>query len=134
MNASELIELSLENVSAKVEDLTPFVYERFFSRHPEAEALFPGDVGEMVKGHMLMGLLETVTELASGKVYPDSIHRWVREHSGYEATAPMFPSMLQCLHESIQELMADDWTEDIGAAWQQTLDELTGHIELALTK
>jgi len=124
MGHSELIHACLEKVSERTDDLTPLVYARFFAQYPQAAEQFGPDKGDVVKGQMLNGILFAITDHADGKVYPEDICRWVHDHRLYETTLPMYPCMFKGLLDTIQELMAEDWTAEIDAAWQAQLDGL----------
>ena len=47
------IQQSFERVAERCEYLTPLVYHRLFREHPEAQAIFRSERGELVKGSML---------------------------------------------------------------------------------
>jgi hemoglobin-like flavoprotein len=46
------IQQSFELATARSEDMTPLVYRRLFSEHPEAEKMFQRDADDLVKGSM----------------------------------------------------------------------------------
>jgi hemoglobin-like flavoprotein len=50
---TDLIRRSFELAADRCEDLTPAVYRRLFREHPEAEAMFRRESGDLVKGSML---------------------------------------------------------------------------------
>lgn len=62
------METSLEIISERYEDISPLVYQRFFTRFPEANELFGGSVGEMSKGRMIIDLLMELMSLAENRL------------------------------------------------------------------
>jgi hemoglobin-like flavoprotein len=47
------VQQSFELAAERCEDLTPLVYHRLFSEHPEARPMFRSEGSELVKGSML---------------------------------------------------------------------------------
>ena len=131
MGHAELIHACLEKISERTEDLTPLVYGRFFAAYPQAAEQFGPDKGDIVKGQMLNGILFAITDYAAGRVYPEDICRWVRDHKLYETTAAMYPCMFSCLLDTIRDLMGTEWNETIEAAWQGQFDGLLAYIHSA---
>src|SRR5437660_2792961 len=58
------IQQSFERVAERCEDLTPLVYHRLFREHPEAQAMFRSERGELVKGSMLALTIEAILDFA----------------------------------------------------------------------
>src|SRR5947208_16950455 len=58
------IQQSFERVAERCEDLTPLVYHRLFREHPEAQAMFRSERGEMVKGSMQALTIEAILDFA----------------------------------------------------------------------
>jgi hemoglobin-like flavoprotein len=58
------IRRSFELAAARCEDLTPLVYRRLFSEHPEAEKMFRREADDLVKGSMLAMSIEAILDFA----------------------------------------------------------------------
>ncbi|MFA7555419.1 MAG: globin [Spongiibacteraceae bacterium] len=126
---AELIVNCLELVTEKSDDIAPGVYQRFFARYPEAEELFGIDPADLVKGNMIISLLQEIMWLSEGVMYSDNIKRWISDHKSYGVTLPMYPDMFTCLLETIEEVIGDDWTEPMDKAWKAQYDILINYIE-----
>jgi hypothetical protein len=80
--AAGLIHRSLEHIAEQAPDLTPLVYRRYFSRHPEARELFGNDSGDCLKGEMLTKIILQIMEYTEGRSDPDLIASWAGRSSG----------------------------------------------------
>src|SRR5438105_1279991 len=61
------IQQSFELAAERCEDLTPLVYHRLFSAHPEAHAMFRSEGSELVKGSMLALTIEAILDFAGDR-------------------------------------------------------------------
>lgn len=128
---AELINDCLEILAEKTEDLAPDVYKRFFSLYPQGEALFGADNTDIVKGGMIVSLLQEFMRFSEGEVYRENVKRWVADHKGYGVTESMYADMFACLMTVIKSHLGDDWTPEMQSAWQkqyQTLEEFIRYI------
>lgn len=121
---AETIMSCLELVAEKSDDLAPDVYRRFFALYPQGEELFGVDTEDAVKGRMIMSLLEELMRFSADEIYSENIKRWVHDHRGYGVTLPMYKDMFDCLLSTLQEVLGDDWTEDMNRAWLAQYEKL----------
>ncbi|MGH2198913.1 hypothetical protein ACQ1Z2_15310, partial [Enterococcus faecalis] len=71
MNPSpDLIDLSFELAASRCADLTPLVYQRLFTTHPETQAMFRSQGSELVKGSMLALTIEAILDFAGERRGP----------------------------------------------------------------
>jgi len=61
------IQRSFELAAERCEDLTPAVYRRLFREHPEAEAMFRREAGDLVKGSMLALAIDAMMDFAGDR-------------------------------------------------------------------
>jgi hypothetical protein len=61
------IEHSFELAAAHCEDLTPLVYRRLFHQHPEAEATFRREPGDLVKSSMPALAIDALLDFAGDR-------------------------------------------------------------------
>ena len=59
-----LIHRSFELAAERCEDLTPLVYARLFSEHPETAVMFRTEGSELVKGSMLALTIDAMLDFA----------------------------------------------------------------------
>lgn len=67
MAPTNLIRHSLELAAGRCEDITPMVYRRLFRQHPEAEAMFRSEGGDLVKGSMLALAIDAMLDFAGDR-------------------------------------------------------------------
>jgi hemoglobin-like flavoprotein len=126
---AQLIVSCLELVADRSDDLAPEVYRRFFAQFPEAEDLFGIDTADFVKGGMIVSLLQELMGYAEGAIYKENIRRWISDHKAYGVTLPMYQVMFDCLLATIQDVIGEQWTEPMEAAWRAQYGLLVGYIE-----
>jgi len=120
-----LIESSLERVAERTGDLTPLVYERLFSRHPEMKPLFWRDTTNAVKGEMLAKVFEIILDFIGDNLFAaNMIQCEVITHAGYDVPPEIFRIFFGTVAEVIAEQLGDEWTPALAAAWKDLLAQL----------
>jgi len=120
-----LIESSLERVAERSGDLTPLVYERLFSRHPEMKPLFWRDTSNAVKGEMLAKVFEIILDFIGDNLFAaNMIQCEVITHAGYDVPPEVFRIFFGIVAEVMAEQLGDEWTPELAAAWKSLLVEL----------
>ena len=128
---AELINASLEHAIESVSDLTPLVYARYFSLHPEARELFGNDSDDSLKGEMLSKLVLQIMEFAEGRSDPEIIVSWASDHLAYGVSLSMFPAMFTSVKETLREAVGAAWTDAVDQAWEEQFDGLLALITAA---
>ena len=121
----DLIEHSFELAAQRCADLTPLVYRRLFLQHPETEAMFRSEAGDLVKGSMLALTIEAMLDFAgdrSGRFR--MIQCEVQSHDAYGTPRKLFVAFFGVIAETLREIIGADWSVDIEQAWQRLLAEL----------
>ena len=120
-----LIEQSLELASERCTDLTPLVYARLFAAHPEMERLFWRDKTHAIKGEMLARVFEIILDYVGTRQYAaQMIQCEVVTHSQYDVPPEVFRTFFGTVKETIREVLAAAWTDEIDGAWRELLGEL----------
>lgn len=120
-----LIESSLERVGERTGDLTPLVYARLFSRHPEMKPLFWRDTTDAVKGEMLAKVFEIILDFIGDNLFAaNMIQCEVITHAGYDVPPEVFRIFFGIVAEVVAEQLGEDWTPELAAAWKNLLDQL----------
>ena len=123
--ASNPIETSLELVSEKCPDLTPFVYERLFAEYPDMKRLFWRDTTNAVKGEMLAKVFEVILDFIGDNHFAaNMIQCEVITHSGYDVPPQVFRIFFATVAATIQGKLGSEWSPDIDAAWKKLLKDL----------
>ena len=133
-----LIEATLELAAERCEDLTPQVYRRLFAEHPEMEALFIRDSGNMVKGEMLARVIEAILDFAGERRYAATLIQCeVVTHAGYDVPPEVFRVFFGTVATELRQVLGSDWTAEIDQAWARLLEQIdyyVTHPDQALTQ
>ena len=127
MLSANPIEVSFELAAARSEDLTPLVYARLHREYPETRAMFRTEGSDLVKGSMLAMTIESILDFTgprSGKFR--MIECEVSSHDAYGTPRDLFVAFFGVIAATLRELLGEDWSPQIDAAWQQLLHELQG--------
>jgi hemoglobin-like flavoprotein len=125
MLSANPIEVSFELASTRCKDLTPLVYARLHRDYPETRAMFRTEGSELVKGSMLAMTIESILDFTgprSGKYR--MIECEVSSHEAYGTPRDLFVAFFGVIAATLRELLDEDWSPQIDAAWQQLLAEL----------
>jgi hemoglobin-like flavoprotein len=127
MASTNLIERSFELAAERCEDLTPLVYRRLATEHPETQAMFRSEGSELVKGSMLAMTIEAMLDFAgerSGKFR--MIECEVTSHDAYGTPRELFIAFFGVIARTLQEVLGPQWTPEIEQAWRKCLSEIEG--------
>ena len=116
---------SFEIAAARCEDLTPRVYRRLFQDHPEAEAMFRRDGGDLIKGSMLAFAIDALLDFAGERRgHFRMIECEAASHDAYGTAPDLFDAFFGIIANTLRELLDADWTTDMEDAWRKLLDEI----------
>ena len=125
MTPANPIQYSFELAAARCEDLTPLVYRRLFRDHPEAEAMFRSEGGDLVKGSMLALAIDAIMDFAGDRTgHFRMIECEVQSHDAYGTPRKLFGEFFGVIKDTMRELLGPDWSPEIEGAWQSLLTEL----------
>jgi hemoglobin-like flavoprotein len=119
------IQQTFELAAARCEDLTPLVYRRLFSEHPEAEKMFRREADDLVKGSMLAMSIEAILDFAgerSGRFR--MIGCEAQSHDAYGTSRQLFVAFFAVIADALREILGADWTPAMEDAWRILLGEL----------
>jgi len=122
---TNLIQHSFEMAAERCEDLTPPVYRRLFREHPEAEAMFRREGGDLVKGSMLAMAIDAMMDFAgrrSGSFR--MIECELQSHDAYGTPQELFGKFFSVIAYTMREILGTDWSPEIDEAWRKLLSEL----------
>src|ERR1700748_2126347 len=122
---SNSIERSFELAAERTEDLTPLVYARLHREHPETVAMFRTQGSDLVKGSMLALTMEAILDFAgdrSGKFRMIACE--VSSHDAYGTPRELFFAFFGVIAATLRELLGEDWTAEMDAAWADMLAEI----------
>jgi hemoglobin-like flavoprotein len=120
-----LIQHSFELAAERCADLTGPVYRRLFREHPETEALFRRDGGDLVKGSMLALTIDAIIDFAGDRTGGfRMIACEVQSHDAYGTPRKLFVAFFGVIADTMREILGTDWSPEIEEAWRKLLDEL----------
>lgn len=121
------IQHSFELAAARCEDLTPLVYDRLFREHPETRAMFRSEGSELVRGSMLALTIDAMLDFAGDRSgHFRMIECEVQSHDAYGTPRELFGKFFGVIAETMREVLGNDWSPEIDAAWRKLLDEIDG--------
>ncbi len=119
------IQHSFELAAQRCQDLTPLVYDRLFREHPETQAMFRSKGSELVRGSMLALTIEAMLDFASERSGRfRMIECEVQSHDAYGTPRELFGKFFGVIAVTMRELLDNDWSPEIDAAWRKLLDEI----------
>jgi hemoglobin-like flavoprotein len=122
---TKLIQHSFELAAERCQDLTPPVYRRLFREHPEAEAMFRREGGDLVKGSMLAMAIDAMMDFAGDRSGSfRMIECEVQSHDAYGTPRELFANFFGVIADTMQEILGTEWSPEIDEAWRTLLSEL----------
>ena len=116
-------ELAVENAG----DITPAVYEKYFARCPDSEALMT-HIDELVRGKMMEEVYRLIMVEDYGE--EEGYLNWeVDNHEmAYSVEPHMYESLFSALIDTVRESLGDEWNAEFEAAWQKRSESLCKEI------
>ena len=107
MTSTNPIERSFELAAERCEDLTPLVYRRLFSEHPEAQAMFRSEGGDLVKGSMLALTIDAILDFSGERTGRFRlIECEVSSHDAYGTPRDLFVAFFGVIAASLRDILA----------------------------
>jgi hemoglobin-like flavoprotein len=123
----QLIEWSLDRVAERCGDPTGAVYERLFAQSPEMAPLFVMDDQGSARGNMLANVFEVLLDLAGPRAYgANMVRAEMVNHEGLGVPPRVFASFFGTVRDVLRDMLGDEWTSAVDAAWRDILAELEG--------
>jgi hemoglobin-like flavoprotein len=119
------LELSLERAVARIGDPAPRVYEALFAQEPGLRAMFIGDPLGSVRGEMFHRVIDTLIDVAGERPYAAGMiaAEW-SNHRMNGVSAAQFQAFFDIVVQVLRQALGDEWTAQIDAAWQATLQRV----------
>jgi hemoglobin-like flavoprotein len=119
------IQLSFVLAAERCADLTPLVYDRLFRQHAEIQSMFRSEGGELVRGSMLALTVDAMLDFAGDRSgHFRMIECEEQSHDDYGTPRELFGKFFGVIAATVRELLANDWSPEIDAAWRKLLDEI----------
>ena len=122
---SNPIERSFEIAAERCEDITPLVYRRLHSEHPETLTMFRTEGREPVKGSMLALTIDAILDFVGPRTgHFRLIECEIYSHDAYGTPRDLFIAFFGIIARTLQEILGDDWSSEIDTAWRNLLGEI----------
>ena len=129
MISSDLIERSFEIAAERCEDLTPLVYRRLHDEYPETRTMFRTEGSDLVKGSMLALTVDAILDFAGPRNgHFRLIECEISSHDAYGTPRDLFIAFFGIIASTLREILGDDWSGEIDAAWRNLLGEIEKHV------
>ena len=126
------IERSFEIAAERCEDITPLVYRRLHREYPETEKMFRTEGSEPVKGSMLALTIEAILDFAGPRSgHFRLIECEIASHDAYGTPRELFVAFFGIIAATLREILGDEWSGEIDAAWQELFVEIEGLVAQA---
>ncbi len=124
-HSAAIVSNSLQTLAERVGDPAAHVYSRLFSAYPEMEALFVRDTTGAIRGEMLAMAFECILDLGGAGDYAANLIAAERiNHEGVGVPHAVFGRFFPILAQTCQELLGQDWTPEVNAAWAELLAQI----------
>ena len=120
----ELVLQSFLKLSINIDHTAEVFYQRLFETMPEAERLFAGtDMEE--QGRILMRMLDSTVEMLSNPpLLREEMTKLGKRHMGYGVKANHYQPFGEALLWTVETVLDEDYTSEIGAAWAKAFQML----------
>ena len=123
--SSNPIERSFEIAALRCEDLTPLVYHRLHSEHPETISMFRTEGSEFIKGSMLALTIDAILDFAGPRTgHFRMIECEISSHDAYGTPRDLFIAFFAVIAGTLREVLGADWSPEIDIAWRKLLGEI----------
>jgi hemoglobin-like flavoprotein len=125
VSESNPIERSFEIAAGRCEDITPLVYRRLHAEYPETQTMFRTEGSEPVKGSMLALSIEAILDFVGPRTgHFRMIECEISSHADYGTPRDLFIAFFGVIARTLQEILGDDWSPEIDAAWRDLIGEI----------
>lgn len=121
-----IVTATLDQVAQRVGDPTPHVFKRLFQDMPETEELFIRDREGLIRGQMFQVTMDSLLDFLGDRSYGATLVQIERiNHEGLGVETDVFDRFYWTVKAAFRDLLADDWTPEMEAAWTRVLTQLT---------
>ena len=113
----DVLRASFQRALVREPDLTRRFYERLFSSHPEARALFRRNSPEVQERMLADALVAAMDHLEDAPWLQENLGRLGARHAGYGVTPEMYGWVGDSLIATLRDAASADWTAEQEVAW-----------------
>lgn len=132
MSESNPIERSFEIAAERCGDITPLVYRRLHAEYPETLTMFRTEGSEPVKGSMLALTIDAILDFVGPRTgHFRMIECEISSHDAYGTPRDLFIAFFGIIARTLQDILGDDWSSEIDAAWRKLIAEIEAMVAQA---
>lgn len=132
MSESNPIERSFEIAAERCGDITPLVYQRLHVAYPETLTMFRTEGSEPVKGSMLALTIGAILDFVGPRAGRfRMIECEISSHDAYGTPRDLFIAFFGIIARTLQDILGDDWSPEIDAAWRKLIAEIEAMVAQA---
>ncbi len=119
----DLVYHSMELVAECPGDISATIYEKYFARCPESEALM-SHLDDLTRGRMMEEVYRLF--MIDNYVQEEAYLNWeVKNHQvAYSVKPHMYANLFDAIVETIREALGEHWNTDFERAWQKRTNAL----------
>ncbi len=118
---------SLEVLAERVGDPFELIYRDLFALDPRYSELFFLDPNGDVRGEMLSQAFDILMKADANDGSAAILVKANRfAHDGYGVSPEEFDRFFSVIRDVTKSVLAEDWTPDMSARWDEVLQQLTG--------
>ncbi len=121
----KLLETSFEKVKPQADAFVNSFYDNLFNLYPETKPLFANSDMEKQKEKLLKSLSAVILNLRYPTQLEESLKGLGTRHVKYGTLPEHYPLVGSALLMSFEQLLGDDWTEELQMAWIEAYDAIT---------
>jgi hemoglobin-like flavoprotein len=116
---------SFEIAAERCEDITPLVYRRLHSEHPETLTMFRTEGSEPVKGSMLALTIDAILDFVGPRTgHFRMIECEISSHDAYGTPRELFATFFGVIARTLRDVLGGAWTPEMDQAWQKLQAEV----------
>ena len=127
----ELVQKTYEKIRPNANQFAELFYSHLFATQPDLQHLFRGDM--RTQGTMFMTALGLVVNNLGN---PDAIRSAIQDlgqrHAGYGVMQPYFPVAGSALLSTLEQMLGDEFTPEVRAAWGEAFALLANPMKEAM--
>lgn len=119
-----IVKESFTHIESAADNAVAYFYSRLFAANPRLRALFPIAM-DAHRDRFFGALTKIVWSLDNPAALAAYLGGLGRDHRTFGVTPDHFPAVGTALIETVRKFTADDWNEQVEAAWTQAFAEVT---------
>ncbi len=127
-----LVKACIDEINPNINVISPLFYKALFHLDARLENLFSGNA--VFLNRKFINMLGTLKNVKHLEAISDSLHKMGERHAGYGAELQHFPLVKTALLAALRQHLAECYTDELDAAWQDVFDDVARIMEDAVAQ